>query len=331
MSNSFSLPYCCLYLAAEAGGDGTGIVRPEPIIIPSPVAPTVTESAPYTASSHVYYIDDKVHIGGDVAPREALPEAGSIGGIDYSMDTVMDGVGVDRLVELRENLATDEGGIVPFRVQPQIYMENEADWSTDLGVIVLESVSILNDTLPPGFQIQVNFENAPDFAEEGDITVLIKSREEISSTCSATTAVACSGSASVIGIHTHTANVLIPDDLHTRTCISVSCPHFAGTVIIHELLHALAFKGHLDRTEFPESLMSARGSASPNPGFILNRIDREALQIAYFSQVPEIYNDWGSWSDNNLHLVGMDQDGHVDFGAALFNGLPQPWARGEPP
>ena len=51
----------------------------------------------------------------------------------------------------------------------------------------------------------------------------------------------------------------------------------------------------------------------------------------YMSQLTETYNDWGEWSDNSLHIMGMDKNDNVRFGTALFNGLPQPWVRGVRP
>ena len=49
------------------------------------------------------------------------------------------------------------------------------------------------------------------------------------------------------------------------------------------------------------------------------------------SQRTGTYNDFGEWSDTTLHIVGRSEDEAVHFGVALFNGLPQPWARGKLP
>ena len=64
---------------------------------------------------------------------------------------------------------------------------------------------------------------------------------------------------------------------------------------------------------------------------IISKIDREVLQIMYMSQRTDLYNDWGEWSDTSFHLVGRTDDGILNFGVALFNGLPQPWVRGTIP
>ena len=51
----------------------------------------------------------------------------------------------------------------------------------------------------------------------------------------------------------------------------------------------------------------------------------------YMSQLTGLYNDWGEWSDTSFHVMGQSEDGTLRFGVALFNGLPQPWARGVMP
>ena len=177
----------------------------------------------------------------------------------------------------------------------------------------------------------MNFsEEIPTTAQEGDIIVRVKSPEAITTTCGAD-AVACASYTVGDDSYTSDANVFIPDDLHTSGCASESCFQYPSSVIVHELLHALGVQGHLDSIEFPDSLMGTSGDYFPNLGFIIHRIDREALQVMYMSQRTETYNEWGEWSDNSLHLVGISQSEQVYFGVALFNGLPQAWARGTRP
>ena len=106
---------------------------------------------------------------------------------------------------------------------------------------------------------------------------------------------------------------------------------FAREVIVHELLHAMGIHGHVDSVEFPDSLMGSSGEYIPNLGNIISKIDQEVLQIMYMSQRTDLYNDWGEWSDTSFHLVGRTDDGFLNFGVALFNGLPQPWVRGTLP
>ena len=106
---------------------------------------------------------------------------------------------------------------------------------------------------------------------------------------------------------------------------------YPRSVIVHELLHALGIQGHVDSIEFPDSIMGTAGEYIPNLGHIISKIDREVLQIMYMSQRSDLYNDWGEWSDTTFHLVGTSDDEDLNFGVALFNGLPQPWARGTTP
>ena len=77
--------------------------------------------------------------------------------------------------------------------------------------------------------------------------------------------------------------------------------------------------------------MGKSGEYIPNLGHIISKIDREVLQIMYMSQRSDIYNDWGEWSDTSHHIVGRTEDEALNFGVALFNGLPQPWVRGTRP
>ncbi len=125
--------------------------------------------------------------------------------------------------------------------------------------------------------------------------------------------------------YTRSAILRIPDDFDTSQYT------FPRTVIIHEFLHALGIQGHVDSIEFPDSIMGTSGDFFPNPGFTIHRIDREVLQIMYMQQKTDTYNDYGEWSDTILHIVGRSEDEVVHFGVALFNGLPQPWARGRLP
>ena len=137
-------------------------------------------------------------------------------------------------------------------------------------------------------------------------------------------AVACAVNSTEAG-YTHSSILHLPDDFDTSEYM------FSRKVIVHEFLHALGIHGHVDSVEFPDSIMGKEGEYIPNIGYIISKIDKEALQILYMSQLTELYNDWGEWSDTSFHLVGRTDDGILNFGVALFNGLPQPWVRGTLP
>ena len=243
-----------------------------------------------------------------------------------------DGVGVNRILNYEADLITrnntvpgflSSDGFYPFRVKPWVWIsENFLDYPETYDALY-DSIRILNDALPPEFQIRIagTFSNSVPY-NAGDVTVALVPPDFLTEQCGAG-AVACASSTVPFGAnYTESAVLLIPDDLDTSQYM------FPRTVIVHELLHTLGIQGHVDSIEFPDSIMGTSGDFFPNPGFTIHRIDREVLQIMYMSQRTETYNDFSEWSDTSLHLVGRSEDDFVHFGVTLFNGLPQPWARG---
>ena len=182
----------------------------------------------------------------------------------------------------------------------------------------------INDALPPEYQLQFAVLRDPSIKfVSGTIVVSMETAAEISATCSDDALACAESNINRLLNYTVSSHLYIPDNIE-------SYEHME-TVIVHELLHALGLWGHVDSTEFPDSIMGAAGEYIPDFGYILSRIDREVLQIMCMSQDTETYNDWGEWSDTSHHLVGRTADGDLNFGVALFNGLPQPWARGIQP
>ena len=107
-------------------------------------------------------------------------------------------------------------------------------------------------------------------------------------------------------------------------------------VIAHELIHLLG-RSHVDASRFSRTIMVDGGSEELSE-HILHPHDREALLAVYGHleprTVPGLFADeLGDWSDTSLHVRGqLDiQDGEIAFGAALRNGLSQPWATGPSP
>ena len=107
-------------------------------------------------------------------------------------------------------------------------------------------------------------------------------------------------------------------------------------VIAHELIHLLG-RNHVDANRFPRTIMVAGGSEELS-AHILHPLDREALHAVYGHLEPgtapgRIADELGDWSDTSLHVRGaVDiEDGEIAFGAALRNGLAQPWASGPSP
>ncbi len=161
-------------------------------------------------------------------------------------------------------------------------------------------------------------------ADQG-IQVRLEPASSVAMECGAS-AVACAKSKITVLDFTSSSTLIVPDDFDPSTDYLHS-----RSVLLHEFLHALGIWGHVDSVEFPDSIMGKSGGYIPNVTHILNKIDREVLQIMYMSQKTDTYNDWGEWSDVSHHLAIRSEDGDMNFGVALFNGLPQPWASGSTP
>lgn len=304
---------------------------------------------PYETASHYNFsildfedLDLEVTIGGEWEPRENLRHFGTINGIRFYLGQSRDGVGVERLKNYEKDLQTKDGttfasmfgdGFFPFRERPVLYVDPDfvQDENEDVLHLLGGAIDILNDALPPEFQIRLGGIHPTGVPGRNEILVDIRSPASIRATCSVT-AVACARNTKWIRTTT-AATVLVPNDLLDR--YEHAALHYLDpvpmSILVHELLHALGIQGHVDSVEFPDSLMGTAGEFIPNPGFIISKLDREVLQIMYMSQLTRTYNDWGEWSDVAHHLMGATEDGSMRFGVALFNGLPHPWARGHLP
>ena len=103
------------------------------------------------------------------------------------------------------------------------------------------------------------------------------------------------------------------------------------TTLVHEIVHALG-RQHADHRRFPSTIMHA--SALPEIGYYLYPLDREALLAVYGELEPGtppamLATELGPWADTAMHLYGRIEG--VSFGAAVQNGLVQPWAIAFPP
>ena len=107
-------------------------------------------------------------------------------------------------------------------------------------------------------------------------------------------------------------------------------------VIAHEIIHLLG-RNHADPARFPKTIMVAGGGEGPTE-HVLHPLDREALLAVYdrleAGAAPDrIAEALGHWSDTSIHVRGAVgvPGGDIAFGAALRNGLSQPWAFGPTP
>lgn len=329
-----------LLVAGCGGGGGLPVDDSAPLAYVSAVA-SPHSYTPHKSWSHlsVWNRGDvtEVYIGGDLAPREALRHVATTeDGIRYFMGASRDGVGVARLENYKTDLETKNGadrygfagdGFFPFIINPNIVLDSDLHAPGNEAILnaVWDSVRILNDALPPEFQIEV-FNPLPGYVHSpGEIFVHLESPDSFAWRCGQG-AVACA----INNIdrrlrYTSSAEIYLPNDFDTSDYT------YTRSTIVHELLHALGVWGHVDSVEFPDSIMGSHGGYIPNLGNIISRIDREVLQIMYMSQRTDLYNDWGEWSDTTHHLVGRSEDEALNFGVALFNGLPQPWAHGTLP
>jgi len=323
-----------LTLAACGGGDGP--VSSKTQLDYSNAGSARYSYAPYRSPSDIAWFSGQTYIGGDVEPQGGLRHVTTFeNGTRFYMGAIRDGVGVDRLKNYETDLTTQDGenpyqlsgdGFAPFLIAPWLYLDAAFldPENAEIAAAVFDSLRMLNDALPPEYQIELKDYFNGDAAYLGTILVRLESASSVNLECGAN-AVACAKSDHDVFGYTRSSTVIVPDDFDTSEYMH------SRSVLVHELLHALGIWGHVDSVEFPDSLMGRSGGYIPNVTHILNKIDREVLQIMYMSEESGIYNDWGEWSDTSHHLAGRTEDGALNFGVALFNGLPQPWVRGTTP
>ena len=345
--NLFRLSVLCIALGLGITACGGGGGRTSSFVPPQPADPVTPP--PSTASPSIYALPQTltgfsltdegiIALGGDVAPRSRLSPINEVNGITYAMGASRDGVGVGWLRQYQAEV----GGLSPFRVPPRVIFDANLQrqarhWEATGDAFGAEALSLiqnaidrLNDALPPEFHLIPDYYNEQQqTGQEGTILVRLASSAQITSACGRT-AVACAGW-QYVPVTTNTGYRTNAEILLSERRLRFAQAEVAWSDILHEFLHALGVNGHVNSDTFPSSLMGTHGAVFPNPGYALDQIDREALQIMYFSQSSTDYADWSYWSDTAFHLMGRSDDGNVNFGVSWFNGLPQPWVRGPYP
>ena len=298
-------------------------------------------------------------MGADVAaPADALAQTAIHGDTRVSHGTVQDGVGAAELIAYLEADSTppesgeDEDGMPPvtiieapllrFRADPPtVYVAD----GTPLALVdeTVRAVQAINAALPQSWQLK--FSPDPATADnidspEGKILVRFALQIEwprgIGSPTGKDVGVALptygavpTGDPAVPVRFEIVAGRVFVDHTQTEGLERLG-------VIAHEIIHLLG-RGHVDPVRFPETITVAGGSEKLTE-HILHPLDREALLAAYGHLGPDtlpgdIATELGDWADTSLHVRGaLDiEGGEVAFGAALRNGLTQPWATGPAP
>ena len=332
----------------------------------APEMPTVAEipdlprQTPLQAKqAPIVLLEDSLHVGADVAaPADALQQAAVHGDATVSHGRVQDGVGAAELIAylradatsyLQEQAEDDasgelfpEGLLLRFGGEPPTVYVAEGT-RPELVDETVRAVQAINAALPEDWQL--GFSRQPATAAnianpDGKIVVRFALQIEwprgIASPTGKDVGVALPSyrfvqtgdPAAPIRIEIVAGRVFVD---HTQT----EGIERLG-VIAHEIVHLLG-RSHVDAYRFPETIMVDGGSKELSE-HILHAIDREALLAVYgrldAGATPgSLAAELGDWSDTSLHVRGaVDlEDGAVTFGAALRNGLSQPWASGPPP
>ncbi len=317
-----------------------------------PQTPLLAGQAPIVA------LEAAIHVGADVgAGADALTEVARHGDAQVSFGSVRDGVGAAELIAYLEADAASylspedagtgvdlfpEGLLLRFGATPPTVRVADGTPPALIDEAV-RAVQAINAALPQDWQLGFSPDPAPAGtmeAADGEILIRFAPQEDWPSEAAPPDGediglaiprpgfVMTGDPAAPFRIEIAAGMVLVD---HTRT----EGLERLG-VIAHEIIHVLG-RGHVDAARFPQTITVAGGSEELS-AHILHPLDREALLAAYGHLEPQtlpsdIASELGDWSDTSLHVRGaIDiEEGEIAFGAALRNGLSQPWATGPSP
>ena len=304
-------------------------------------------------------LDGSLHVGADVAaPAGRLPTVASHGSASISHGTIRDGVGAAELIAYLQADAfshrspdnsenTDvqllpDGLVFRFAATPPTVRVAEGT-PAELIDETVRVVQEVNAALPPEWRLRFSPEPLPagtPVPADGEILVTFAPQNDWASD-------AVSPVDKDIGLAEPRYRIAPTRDPKAPWSIEI----VAGRVwvdpsqtegqerlgvIAHELIHLLG-RNHVDPERFPRTLMVAGGSEELTQ-HILHPLDREALLAVYGrlgsgTSPDRIAEDLGPWSDISMHVRGTlgAEGGEIAFGAALRNGLSQPWAVGPTP
>lgn len=140
-----------------------------------------TSYAPYETGSHSHRWrlsgdSVEIRIGAELEPMESLRHIATARyGINIHMGALRDGVGVNRLKNYEADLKTQDGedpyeldqdGFYPFRSAPKLWVNSHflKNQNKEILDALYDSIEILNDALPPEFQI--NYKGVRESNEE---------------------------------------------------------------------------------------------------------------------------------------------------------------------
>ena len=326
----------------------------------SPEVPVLPLQTPLQAGqAPIVALGDAIHVGADVAaPTDTLLQAARHGDAKVFHGSVQDGVGAAELIAYLEADTTafqtgeGEDGVpadttleVPllrFRSDPPtVYVADGTP--PELVDETVRVVQAINAALPQDWQLGFSPDPAPAGAieaPEGEILVTFARQEDWT-----TEAVPPDGED--IGLAEPRYSLMPTGDPAAPFSIEIAAGRVFVDhtrtdglerlgVIAHEIIHLLG-RGHVDPSRFPRTIMVGGGSEELSE-HILHPLDREALLAVYGHLEPgtvpgDFATELGDWADTSLHVRGaVDmEDGEIAFGAALRNGLAQPWASGPSP
>ena len=311
-----------------------------------PDLPLQADQAPVVA------LGDTIHVGADVAPAaDALTEAALHGDARVAHGSVQDGVGATELIAYLEADAASyrdeevnmsEGLLLRFGMTPPTVRVADGTPPTLVDETV-RAVQAINAALPQYWQLGFSPDSAPSatvMPSSGEIIVAFARQEDWPADAMPPTGEDIGHALPEISI---TPIGDPPESFHIEIVggrVFVDHTQTEGLerlgVIAHELIHLLG-RGHVDASRFPGTIM-VDGGGEELSEHILHPLDREALLAAYDHLEPEtvpgdLASELGDWSDTSLHVHGtVDMEtGEIAFGAALRNGLVQPWATGPSP
>ena len=280
----------------------------------------------------VIQFGDELRIGGAPPPaRTALVPVATHGAATVRHGTVQDGVGAATLIDYLQRDATRRSTdtVLRWDAAPVVrYVEGATPGNID---VLVRAVQLINANLPRDFQLAVSATPVTAAAAAaitslaslpaGEILVEFAERSEWGVDIPPGPPPGGWALFRTVNAAIQGARVwLAPGGRQMLTAV-------------HELVHALG-RDHPDPSRFPDTVMLTGPQVVSAAGYVLHPLDREALFAVYGTldagDTPaDIATDLGPWADDSIHVRG-DLD-NLAFGAALRNGLVQPWALGPRP